>query len=106
MLRLLEACRHSGHLHKVVFASTVAVFGGFVVFAVARSLSRSQQSGVSELIGLRARAVTPLDPGGKVFVRGEYWNVDADEQVGDGEWVEVVAVEGLRLRVRRVVGRN
>jgi membrane-bound serine protease (ClpP class) len=84
----------------------VAVFGGFVVFAVARSLSRSQQSGVSELIGLRARAVTPLDPGGKVFVRGEYWNVDADEQVGDGEWVEVVAVEGLRLRVRRVVGRN
>ena len=29
MLRLLEACRHSPHLHKVVFASTLAVFGGF-----------------------------------------------------------------------------
>ncbi len=29
MLRLLEACRHSDHLHKVVFASTLAVFGGF-----------------------------------------------------------------------------
>ena len=28
MLQLLEACRHSGHVHKVVFASTLAVFGG------------------------------------------------------------------------------
>ena len=28
MLQLLEACRQSNHLHKVVFASTLAVFGG------------------------------------------------------------------------------
>ena len=28
MLQLLEACRQSNHFHKVVFASTLAVFGG------------------------------------------------------------------------------
>ena len=28
MLQLLEACRRSTHVHKVVFASTLAVFGG------------------------------------------------------------------------------
>jgi membrane-bound serine protease (ClpP class) len=84
----------------------VGIFGGGVVFAGARSQSREQQSGVSELIGLRARAVTSLTPGGKVLVRGEYWNVESDEPVADGAWVEVVAVEGMQLRVRPVVEEN
>ena len=84
----------------------VGIFGGGVVFAVARSQSREQQSGVSELIGLRARAVSSLNPGGKVLVRGEYWDVESDEPVADGAWVEVVAVQGMRLRVRPVVEEN
>jgi membrane-bound ClpP family serine protease len=36
-----------------------------------------------------------------VFIRGEYWTADADEEVSEGDGVEVTAVEGLRLRVRR-----
>jgi membrane-bound ClpP family serine protease len=35
-------------------------------------------------------------------VRGEYWNARADEQIAEGESVEVTAVEGLTIRVRRV----
>jgi membrane-bound ClpP family serine protease len=34
-------------------------------------------------------------------VRGEYWNVRSDEPVPAGERVEVLGVEGMRLRVRR-----
>jgi membrane-bound serine protease (ClpP class) len=56
---------------------------------------------VSELIGTRGRAASALAPDGKVFVRGEYWNASADEAIGNGEAVEVTAVEGLHLRVRR-----
>ena len=38
---------------------------------------------------------------GKVFVRGEYWNCTAEEPLAAGDPVEVLAIDGLTLRVRR-----
>jgi len=78
-----------------------AIFGGVVVFAVGRTLARPQFAGVHELVGLVGRAATPLAPEGRVFVRGEYWSARADGEVPAGGEVEVTAVEGMRLRVRR-----
>jgi membrane-bound ClpP family serine protease len=37
----------------------------------------------------------------KVFVHGEYWDADTDEALEQGDAVEVTAVSGLRVRVRR-----
>ena len=54
-----------------------------------------------EMIGLVGRASTSLSPAGKVFIRGEYWTVEAREFIDEGEAVEVVAVEGLTLRVKK-----
>lgn len=83
----------------------MCIFGGLVVFSVGRSLVLRPASGVDEIIGLVGRAASVLDPRGKVFVRGEYWNVEAEngeaDPIAEGEAVEVVAVEGLSLRVRR-----
>jgi membrane-bound serine protease (ClpP class) len=79
----------------------MALFGALVVFGVGRTMGRRQTAGVDELIGLVGRAVEPLAPEGRVFVRGEYWSVRADEPVAAGERVEVTGVEGMRLRVRR-----
>ena len=76
-------------------------FSGLVVLLVSRTLWRRQSAGVDEMIGLVGQASSALEPTGRVFIRGEYWNVRADESIGEGEAVEVVAVEGLRLRVRR-----
>ena len=87
-----------------VLVPVVGAFGGFAaiaVFAVGRTLRTRQTAGVGELIGLRGRATSALTPDGKVFVRGEYWNASADETIASGESVEVTAVEGLHLRVRR-----
>jgi membrane-bound serine protease (ClpP class) len=79
----------------------MALFGALVVFGVGRTMGRRQTAGVGELIGMQGRAVEPLAPEGRVFVRGEYWNVRSEEPVAAGEPVEVLAVEGMRLRVRR-----
>lgn len=87
-----------------VLVPIVVVFGVFaagVVWAVGRTILRGQTAGVSELIGLVGRVSTALSPEGKVFVRGEYWSASADEEIPTGESVEITAVEGLRLRVRR-----
>jgi len=46
-----------------------------------------------------------LAPAGTVLVRGEYWAADGEEVVDADEPIEVTAVEGLRLRVRRARAR-
>jgi membrane-bound serine protease (ClpP class) len=81
-----------------------AVFAGIVVVAIGRSLGRAQTAGVSELIGMVGRSETALSPEGRIFVRGEYWNVTADQEIPAGDRVEVTAVEGMRLLVRRATG--
>ena len=88
---------------SVLVPITVAfgLFAGVVVFAVGRTFAREQTAGVSELIGMVGRAQSALTPAGRVFVRGEYWSASADEEIAAGEAVEIAAVEGMRLRVRR-----
>jgi membrane-bound serine protease (ClpP class) len=78
-----------------------AVVAGVVLYAVGRSFLAEPISGVEEMLGSRGTAATAFLPEGKVFVRGEYWTADADGEVSEGDVVEVTAVEGMRLRVRR-----
>jgi len=81
--------------------AALATFAGVIVFLVGRSLGSPQVAGTYELVGLQGRADTALEPEGSVFVRGEYWRARAEEPVRAGEPVEVTAVDGMRLRVRR-----
>jgi membrane-bound serine protease (ClpP class) len=81
--------------------AAIAVFGGIVVFLLGRSLLRPAAAGVEALVGASAVVDRDLAPEGKVLVRGELWSARADEPIARGETVEVVAVDDLRLRVRR-----
>jgi membrane-bound serine protease (ClpP class) len=67
---------------------------------------RAQVAGVEELIGMIGVAATRLDPSGTVLIHGEYWRADAAEPIEANERVETLAVEGLRLRVRRAPQRG
>ncbi len=81
--------------------ATLSFFALLVIVLVGRSLGSPQVSGTHELVGMRGRADTPLDPEGSVFLRGEYWNAHAAEPIEAGDRVEVTAVDGLRLEVRK-----
>ena len=83
-----------------------AVVAGIVVLIVTRSIFGAQTAGVDELLGLVGQARTPLSPHGKVFIRGEFWSAMADQEIASGERVEVTAVEGMSLRVRRAAPRS
>lgn len=83
----------------------VLLFAGFVAylsyFVIRKKRGRSL-TGAESLLGTRGRVLRPVGPGGgQVFVSGEYWQATAAEDIGVGEEVEVVKVEGLRLEVRR-----
>ena len=58
-------------------------------------------TGKEGLIGLVGEARTDVTPKGQVFVHGETWNAVSDEPVAKGDQVAVVAVDGLKLKVRK-----
>ena len=86
----------------------VGVFIG-LIFAVIltyalRSLNRPVITGSARLAGQAGFAVSEIDPAGQAQVAGELWSADlADpsDVIHRGERVEVVKVEGLRLKVRK-----
>jgi membrane-bound serine protease (ClpP class) len=83
-----------------VVAASALLF--IVTLTVAIRAQRSKvDTGREGLIGLVARARTDIGEDGQVFVRGEYWNARSGEPVKKGERVIVVAVDGLRLIVKR-----
>jgi membrane-bound serine protease (ClpP class) len=58
-------------------------------------------TGKEGLIGMVAMAKTDILSDGQVFMRGEYWNAWSDEPIQKGEQVVVIAVEGLKVKVRK-----
>jgi membrane-bound serine protease (ClpP class) len=61
------------------------------------------RTGVEAMAGHRAEVVDPVSPrGGRVFVDGEYWHAVSEQEIPEGQPCEVVAVEGLTVRVRPV----
>ena len=80
---------------------------GFTAIVVAFLLSmgvrthRSQvRTGTEGLIHERGVARTEIAPRGKVFVHGEIWDAVAENPIPAGTPINVVAVEGMVLRVR------
>jgi len=74
----------------------------FVVGKGLRAQSLPVSAGRETMIGKVVPALLPISAtGGKVFIEGEIWNAVSDEAVEKDAPVEVVAVEGLTLRVKR-----
>ena len=86
-------------------AATFAAFTFFVSYLVFGSQRRKPALGKEGLLGeigeIRQRIVSDRGDG-RIFVHGEYWNATASETMDVGERAEVIAINGMRLTVRRV----
>lgn len=88
----------------LIAVGTLAV-GGYILIVV-RAVLRTQRlptrSGSEALLGQDGVAISDLTPRGTVRIRGEDWSAIADvTPIAAGETVEVLAVEGVTLRVHR-----
>ena len=96
-----------GELPKTVIVTVVLASAAFFLLAGRLGLKaqkRKKLTGAEGMVGERGEAITDFRKGrGKVMVHGEIWNAFSDEDIKKGESVEVVEIDGLRLRVRRVV---
>ncbi len=78
-----------------------ALFFIFVVGAGLRAQFLPVRVGRETLIGRVTPAVARIDAtGGKVFVEGEYWNAVSDAVIEKDQPAEIVAVNGLTLKVK------
>jgi membrane-bound serine protease (ClpP class) len=100
-----EAVRLSPWLIAGVTLVSVGFFA-VAVSAVARAQRMTAKVSTAEVVGRRGRATTPLAPLGTVQIESELWTAVADHDavIEAGDEVEVVAVDGLRLLVKRVDG--
>ncbi|OGO11575.1 MAG: hypothetical protein A2Z66_02500 [Chloroflexi bacterium RBG_13_66_10] len=82
---------------------TAALFFVVVTFAI-RAQRRRVATGIEALIGRVGEARGELNPSGMVQVAGELWSAEVEPgstSIPGGARVEVVGVDGLRLRVRK-----
>ena len=86
----------------IVTVLATTVFAVWVVTLTIRAHRRKPVTGREGLIGEKGRAETEINPEGKVFVLGEYWDAFSDEQITPGEKIEVMDLEGLRVKVKKL----
>ncbi len=83
--------------------TTALAFGGIIMFLTVlavRSMRRPVVNGSEGLVGETGVAVTNVGPsGGKVMVRGEYWNARSHASIDEGAALRVDKVDGLTLVV-------
>jgi membrane-bound serine protease (ClpP class) len=93
---------------SIVFTA-VATVGSFVL-AVSYLVFRSQKAkptlGIEGLIGKVGVVREKLAPRGNVFVHGELWQAEADDEIETGDKVEVVGIDRMVLKVRRAAQRR
>jgi membrane-bound serine protease (ClpP class) len=78
-----------------------ALFFLFIVGAGLRAQRLPVRVGRETMLGKTAPAAGHIDAtGGKIFVEGEWWNAVSETPIESGQRVEIVAIEGLKLKVK------
>jgi membrane-bound serine protease (ClpP class) len=90
--------------YSAILGATAATTAFFVLVmgAAIRAQRGKPQTGKEGLVGAVGVARTRLQPGGLIFVQGAIWSAEASETVEIGEPVEVVGIDGLKLKVKSV----
>jgi len=82
-----------------LFAAAVVIF---LTTRVIRSHKEKVATGREGLVGEEGETRSAVHDSGKVFLHGEWWEARSEEPIPEGSRVTVVAVEGMKLKVRKV----
>ncbi len=78
-----------------------AAFFIFVVGAGLRAQFLPVRAGRETMLGRTAPAHTRIDAAsGRVFIEGEFWNAVSETPIEPGQTVEIIAIDGLTLKVK------
>jgi membrane-bound ClpP family serine protease len=87
----------------VLIVLLVAVAYFFIIHkAVVPAIRRRKAGGADGMIGLVGEVTQALNSQGVIKINGEYWHaISLDGDIGAGEEVEAVGINGLVLEVKR-----
>lgn len=89
-----------------VIIPTLIIVASFFMLVTAlafRAYMKRSLIGLEAMQGIEGETITQISQRkGKVFIHGEYWNAFSDEDIEEGEVVEVIEVKGLKLKVKKV----
>ncbi len=87
----------------IVTTIVTALFFLLVIGAGLKAQKRKPVIGLESMNGLLAVAMDPLDPEGRVMVKGEIWNASSlSGYIGKGEPVKIQDIKKLKLYVEKV----
>lgn len=99
---ILEAMEISMEL--IIFI--VVLTSAFFIFAITLGIKAQRKkptTGIEGMIGEIGKTVTKLSPSGEISVHGEFWKAECLEgEIEEGADVEVVVVQNLKLKVKKV----
>lgn len=91
---------------SMIYLTTLIIVGFFalVAYLVVKSRVKKSVVGAEGLIGKVSEVVEKITPqkSGRVVVGGEYWFAEADEEIDAGCKAEIIKVEGLKLKVKKI----
>ncbi len=86
---------------SVIISSSLLIWAFFVIVVglVVKAQRRKTQTGLQGLIGTPCEVMVAINPQGKVFVHGEYWNAQSTMPLRKGEQAIITRVDGMNLTV-------
>jgi membrane-bound serine protease (ClpP class) len=94
----LEAARWT----IISISATAGVIMAILTTLVVRAVRLRPTTGAAGLLTEEGRALTAIDPEGRVFVHGEYWNARSSRPIPSGARVRITGVRDLLLEVEEI----
>jgi len=93
---------HLSIISKTVLGALFMILNFGIAVLVIRALLRRPETGGEAMLGARGEVFASIRPArnGWVRIRGELWRAAAEENISKGKTVEVLAIDGLLLRVK------
>jgi membrane-bound serine protease (ClpP class) len=83
----------------IAVAGILSVLLAWIVF---KAFRKRPTTGKEGLIGEKGKALSAIYGQGEVFVHGEIWKATSEDEIQEGDAIEVTMVDGLALKVRKV----
>lgn len=80
----------------------VSVTSAWIYYLAMRAMQRPVETGADALVHSTAEVVGREGETFRVRLHSEIWSAECPEQLQEGDHVEIISVDGLRLKVRRI----
>lgn len=84
-------------IYGIILAVSLAIY-----IPMMRAMQRPVETGAEGMLHKIDSVIEPIHPEGRVKVHGEIWQATSAEELQAGDRAEIIAVEGLTLKVRKL----